>query len=105
MKFSQPSKVAFVDREYANSFSSSAHRNQSVVGQPTTPDLFVAVPGSQPRQNLTGACPIGEIWHENAVESFNIALKPLDQNPLPPGSTKIKLLKHNGANPYRQPAR
>jgi hypothetical protein len=24
---------------------------------------------------------------------------------LPPGSTKVKLLKHNGANPYRRTTR
>src|SRR5208282_5545359 len=73
-EFREPAEITLVGRDHADPKSSSAHREQGVIGQTSAPDLFVVILGSQSSQNLACLSPVAEVRHQNSIDPVEVSL-------------------------------
>ena len=73
-EFGETAKVALVRRDHRDSQPSCAHRDQGVVGQASTADLFVMVLSREAGEYPSAFSPVSEVGNEDTIRVVKVPL-------------------------------
>ncbi|HEY1678764.1 MAG TPA: hypothetical protein VGG04_13705 [Candidatus Sulfotelmatobacter sp.] len=96
----EPGEVARIGGNDADAEPPGAHRDQGVIREPASSNVFVAVPGSKPDQYFASLGPVAQIRNQNSLCPLEVPLQSFHGRVCAIVSTGIQFFENNGAKPY-----